>query len=65
MLCNVIGEDCIAFELKEVCDERLAEGVSKLSRGKSKELEEFRFGFLLDEFMRRARAKKYTVPIRL
>ena len=60
MLCNVIGEDCIAFELKEVCDPRLAEVVSKLSRGKSKKLEAFRFGFSLDDFMRRARAKKYT-----
>ena len=39
MLCNVIGEDCIAFELKEVCDPRLAEGVSKLRRDKSKEFE--------------------------
>ena len=59
MLCNVIGEDCIAFELKEVCDEVIAKETSDFRRGKSEELPYMRLGFSLDDLMRYARNKEY------
>ena len=59
MLCNVIGEDCIAFELKEVCDEVIAKETSDFRRGKSEEIPYMRLGFSLDDFMKYARNKEY------
>ena len=59
ILCKVIGEDHVSYELKEVCDEVVAKETSDFLRGKNEEIPYMRLGFSLDDFMKKARNNEY------
>ena len=71
ILCHVEGEGCVAFELKEFCDERLAATISALSKpsvlSKPKGPEYLRLGGPTRAILRQAKAKRYesSYPIEI
>ena len=59
VLCEVSGEGCVAFELKGITDEAVEKAISHQLKWNSSEASYIRSGIPLDDFMRRARNRRY------
>lgn len=59
ILCEVSGEGFVAFELKELCAEEIAEGISELIRTESEDAKYIRSGDPTSDVIEKAKKKKY------
>ena len=67
ILCEISGEGPVAFELKEICDETLAEFLNYLKKGDNPEGKVLRLisSDDLREFLEHVRGKNYTSSYRI